>query len=58
MNDLYNKTIEYDGKIYHYDPESDTFYRRYSEDMSTFDKWSPIIIIAILSVIALFLEIN
>jgi len=30
MNDLYNKTITVDGVTYHYDPDQDIYYRRYT----------------------------
>ena len=31
MNELYEKTIEVDGKTYRYDPDYDCFYRHRSE---------------------------
>ena len=55
MNDLYNETIERNGKIYYYDPDQDIYYRRY-EPMSTFDKYAWIVLILILSLVALYLE--
>jgi len=31
MNELYEKTIEVDGKIYRYDPDFDCFYRSHTQ---------------------------
>ena len=55
MNELYNETIERQGKIYHYDPDRDIYYRRYGE-MSLWDRWSPLVIILVLAALALYFE--
>jgi hypothetical protein len=55
MNDMYNETVERNGKIYHYDPDRDIYYRRYGP-MSTFDKYSPIVTIVILLAVVVFLD--
>jgi hypothetical protein len=47
MNEQYEKTIQVDGKTYWYDPDHDIYHRRY-EPMSTFDKYSWIVLILIL----------
>ena len=54
MNELYNETIERNGKTYHYDPDLDIYYCRY-EPMSTFDKcaWFVTILILLTTVIVL-----
>jgi hypothetical protein len=54
-NDLYNETIERNGKIYHYDPDQDIYYRRY-EPMSTFDKYAWVVTILILLTTVIVLE--
>jgi hypothetical protein len=55
MNDLYNETVVRNGKTYHYDPDRDIYYPRYAP-MSTWDKWSPVIVIIVLSAIAVYVE--
>jgi hypothetical protein len=55
MNELYNETIERNGKIYHYDPDQDIYYRRY-EPMSTFDKYGWIVIILVMGAVVWYLE--
>jgi hypothetical protein len=57
MNELYNETIERNGKIYHYDPDQDIYYCRY-EPMSTFDKYAYIVVTVILVVAVWYLERN
>ena len=54
-NDLYNETVERNGKIYHYDPDMDIYYCRY-EPMSTFDKYGWIVAIVLLSVVCIYVE--
>jgi hypothetical protein len=54
-NDLYNETIERNGKIYHYDPDQDIYYCRH-EDLSTFDKYAWIVITVVLCVVVWYLE--
>ncbi len=48
-NDLYNKTIEVDGQVYHYDPDQDIYYRRYGEQ-SIWDRWAWVATIVILAI--------
>ena len=55
MNDLYNETIERNGKIYHYDPDRDIYYRRYGPT-STFDKYAWVVTILILLTTVIVLE--
>jgi len=55
MNDLYNETIERNGKIYHYDPDMDIYYRRY-QPMSWFDRWAWIITIFVLGALVWYFE--
>jgi hypothetical protein len=55
MNELYNETIERNGKIYHYDPDRDIYYRY--EPMSTFDKYGWIVTILLLTALALYWEL-
>jgi hypothetical protein len=57
MNELHNKTVERNGKIYHYDPDQDIYYARYAP-MSTFDRYAWIILIVILGAVAWYLEWN
>jgi hypothetical protein len=54
-NDAYNETITRNGKIYHYDPDTDIYYCR-SAAMSTWDKWSPIVAIVVLGAAAFWVE--
>ena len=55
MNELYNETIERNGKIYHYDPDQDIYYRRYGP-MSTFDKYGWIVMIVLLSMVCIVID--
>ncbi len=55
MNDLYEQTIVVRGVVYHYDPDQDIYYRRYSE-MTPWESWSPVVIILVLSAIAIWVE--
>ena len=55
MNELYNETIERNGKTYHYDPDQDIYYCRY-KPMSTFDKYGWIVMIVVLLAIVIFLD--
>ena len=57
MNDLYNETIERNGKVYHYDPDQDIYYCRY-EHLSTFDRYGWIVVILLLAAMALYFEIT
>ena len=55
MNDLYTKTIEVDGVVYHYDPDQDIYYRRY-QDLSPLDKYGWIWFILGLAALVAILE--
>ena len=55
MNDLYNETITRNGKTYHYDPDMDIYYRRYSDE-STASKYAWIVLCVVLGLAAVFLE--
>jgi len=55
MNDLYNETVERNGKIYHYDPESDTYYCKYRH-LSAFDKYAWIVVLLVLSIVGFFVD--
>jgi hypothetical protein len=50
MNDSYNETVTRNGKTYHYDPDHDIYYCRYSTgDMSHFDRYAWIYLIFMLA---------
>jgi hypothetical protein len=55
MNDLYNETVERNGRTYYYDPDQDIYYARYAP-MSTWDKWSPVVVILVLCAICYYVE--
>ena len=55
MNELYDKTIEVDGRVYRYDPDADCFYR-VPVKLSTFDKYSWIATIILLSLVCIYVE--
>ena len=55
MNELYNETIERNGKIYYYDPDRDIYYRRHGP-IGTFDRWSWIVVSIILLALVIFLD--
>ena len=49
-NDMYNETIERQGKTYHYDPDQDVYYCRYdNKDLSHFDQFGWLYLIVILT---------
>jgi hypothetical protein len=53
MNQLYERTIEVNGKTYHYDPDQDIYYVRWpTSDTSHFDQYGWIYLIVIMTVIA------
>jgi hypothetical protein len=54
-NDLYNKTVERNGKTYHYDPDQDIYYCRH-EPMGTFDRYAWIVTILLLSAVCIYIE--
>jgi hypothetical protein len=55
VNELYEKTIEIDGRTYCYDPDADCFYRVPAK-LSTWDQYSWIVAIALLSVVCIYVE--
>jgi hypothetical protein len=55
MNDLYNETIERNGRVYRYDPDADCFYR-VPVKLSTFDRYSWIVCVILLSVVCVYVE--
>lgn len=55
MNDLYNETITRNGKTYHYDPDMDVYYCRYSDE-STASKYAWIACVLVLTAVAYYLE--
>ena len=56
MNELYNETIERQGKIYHYDPDMDCYYCRSNE--STVSKYAWIFLVVLLAICAYCLELR
>lgn len=45
MNELYNETIERNGKIYRYDPDYDCYYRSYDQQPETAkERWAKVAI--------------
>lgn len=55
MNDLYNETIQRNGKTYHYDPDMDCYYCRYNPE-STAGKYAWIVCVVVLAAIAYWVE--
>jgi hypothetical protein len=55
MNDLYNETIERNGKIYHYDPDTDCYYCRYAP-RGHWDTYGWIYASLVLAVICIYVE--
>jgi hypothetical protein len=55
MNELYNKTIEVDGVIYHYDPDQDIYYRRYARD-GHWQSFGWIYVTVVLAAICVYVE--
>ena len=55
MNDLYNETIERNGKIYHYDPDMDCYYCRYGKS-TRWEDWGWLYVILVLGAIAYYVE--
>ena len=54
MNELYEKTIEVEGRVYHYDPERDIYYRE--SDSDDWDTWGWLAVLLVLVVLGLYLE--
>ena len=55
MNDLYDKTIEVDGRVYRYDSDYDCYYR-VPVKLNTFDKYAWIVAIVLLSAVCIYVE--
>ena len=55
MNELYNETIERRGKIYHYDPDMDCYYCRYSDEVGAI-KWAWLVLVVIMAICAYCIE--
>ena len=55
MNELYNETVERNGKTYHYDPDMDIYYSRY-EPNGHWDKYNWIYVIVVLCAVAYYVE--
>jgi hypothetical protein len=57
MNELYTQTELIRGRLYRYDPDFDCWYPvdRYAK-LSTFESWSPVVILAIMCAVAMYLE--
>jgi hypothetical protein len=55
MDELYNKTIERNGRVYRYDPDTDCFYR-VPVKSSTWDQYSWIVAVALLSMVCIYVE--
>ena len=52
MNDLYNETIEINGKTYRYDPDHDCYYRSYPQTPETArERWTRIGVAVLLLII-------
>jgi hypothetical protein len=55
MNELYNETVVRNGITYHYDPDRDIYYRRYSDE-SVFSQWAWLVLVLVLAIAAVWLE--
>jgi len=55
VNELYEKTIEVDGKTYCYDPDRDIYYVR-NQPMSKFDRYAYLVTIVVLLAMVIFLD--
>ena len=55
MNELYNETIERNGKIYHYDPDLDTYYVRYASH-TFWDNYAWIVVVILLAIACFCIE--
>jgi hypothetical protein len=51
MNEPYNETIERRGKIYHYDPDTDVYYSR-SSDEGIISRWAWLALVLVLAICA------
>jgi len=55
VNELYEKTIEIEGRVYRYDPDYDCYYR-VPVKLSTFDKYAWIVVTLLLSMVVMYIE--
>ena len=55
MNELYDQTIEFRGRLYKYDPDRDCFYPEHTE-LSTLDRWLWLAVILVLATICAYFE--
>jgi hypothetical protein len=52
MNEQYNKTIEIEGRVYRYDPDSDCYYRSHDQPLETAqERWTKVAIATVLLII-------
>jgi len=57
MNELYEKTIEINGKTYHYDPDYDCYYRVYTrEDLTHLSQFGWIYVILVLAAVCYYVQ--
>jgi hypothetical protein len=57
MNESYTETVTCNGKTYRYDPDHDCYYAQdHWKDMSPIQAWSPILVLAVLCGVAIYLE--
>jgi hypothetical protein len=57
MNDLHEKTIEINGRTYHYDPDYDCYYQRYTQaELGHWDTYGWIYTVVLLAIFAYTLE--
>jgi hypothetical protein len=54
MNELYEKTIEVEGRVYRYDPDRDVYYREL--ELAGWDAWGWLAVILVLAAVGLYLE--
>jgi len=54
-NDLYNETITRNGKTYHYDPDMDCYYSRYTNE-STASRYAWIVLVIALAMFCYWIE--
>jgi hypothetical protein len=54
MNELYEQTIQHQGKTYRYDPDRDVFYRE--QQLSRWDRIGWLVVIAALTTVVLYFE--
>jgi hypothetical protein len=55
MNELYNETVVRNGKTYHYDPDMDCYYCRYTDE-STVSKTAWIYTVIVLAIACYAIE--